>query len=70
MIAGKVQIGFGLCGERTLSCLRSPLEAADHGREQLCRIDFLDPERELAVVGAGDQEEVFGQLGEPVDFLR
>jgi hypothetical protein len=69
-VAGKLRVGFGLSGERTLGCLRSPLEAADYGREQPWRIDVLDPKREMAVVGAGDQQQVFSQLGEPVDFLR
>jgi len=37
---------------------------------QFGRIEVFDPEWELAVLRAGDQQEVFGELCQPVDLMR
>ena len=39
------------------------------GGEQLDRLEILEPQLELAPVGASDEEQRLGELREPVDLL-
>jgi hypothetical protein len=55
---------------RPAGLLRAPLEAAGDGGEQLGSGQRLHPQRQPPAVGAGDQQQVVGEPGEPVDLLR
>jgi hypothetical protein len=55
--------------DRSSRCLGSPLEASRHRGEQVSGIERLEAKRQPPPLEARDQEEVFGELRQPIDIL-
>src|SRR5204862_6484552 len=58
-----------VAGGRPAAPARPPLEPGRDRREELARLERLDAQREASALRAGDQEQIFGELRQPVDLL-
>src|SRR5205807_349146 len=65
-VAREAQVLRGVDLERPPHLLRPPREAVAHALEEVVRRDALRSERELPLIRAGDQQQIPGQLDEPV----
>ena len=69
-VAADRHSGRGVVGERPRTLLRSPLEPGHDRGQELVRVERLHAERQLPAIGAGDQQQVLGELGQAIDLLR
>jgi hypothetical protein len=69
-ITDDVKAGRGSGVQRATRVLSAPLESTGHSAQQLGCVERLELQGQLAAVGSRDQQEVFGELPEPVGFFR
>ncbi|MEZ5099618.1 MAG: hypothetical protein R3C15_07435 [Thermoleophilia bacterium] len=68
-VAAEAESRWGFDGDFAAGCGGSALVAGGGGFEQRERVDRLRVDRQPSVVGAGEDEEVVGELGKPIGIF-